>query len=215
VLLSIEELSAGVQARLARALRDGEVRIGTGGAVPLKVRLVSIAGAALDADVLRGHFRADLRRRLGVVRMDLPPLSERREDIPEILRGLMAQPAAVQGVGARAFTDAALALIAALQWPDNVTGLARLAQALVGHGPAPVRVEEVLACLGAPGQNAILGPHASLREARRQFEREYIAAVLRRYDGRIAPAARALGIQRTNLYRKARQLGLHGGGRAS
>ncbi len=214
VLIAVEELSHRAQGRLARVLRDGEVRIGSAGPVALNLRFVAIAGPSLDADVDHGHFRADLRRRLGLVRMDLPPLSERREDIGDILDGLMERAAVARGLAPRAFTKAAVALVAALQWPDNVVALAGLVDALAAQGEAPVRVEEVLAHLGAPGQNTI-GPHTSLREARRQFEREYIAAVLRRYNGRIALAARALGIQRTNLYRKARQLGLQNGGRAS
>lgn len=214
VLLSVEELSDRAQARLARVLRDGEIRVGGAGPSSLDVRLVAVAGPSIDADVERGQFRPELRRRMGLIRMDLRPLGERREDVVAILTGLMDDVAAERGISPRPFTEAATALVAALQWPDNVDALARLVDALVAGGASPVRVEEVLAHLGAPGQGAI-APHASLREARRQFERDYISAVLRRYNGRIALAARALGIQRTNLYRKARQLGLQNGGRAS
>ena len=210
VLLAVEELSDRAQARLARALRDGEIRVGAG-PVTLDLRLIAVAGPSLDADVERGLFRRELRRRIALVRMDLPPLTDRREDVGAILDGLMRQAAASRRIARRPFAEAAIALVAALQWPDNVAALANLVDAVAGQGQSPVRVEEVLAHLGAPNQSAI-APHASLRDARRQFERDYIAAVLRRYNGRIALAARALGIQRTNLYRKARQLGLQSGG---
>jgi two-component system nitrogen regulation response regulator NtrX len=164
-----------------------------------------------DAD---GALRADLRRRLGAIRLELQPLSARREDIEDIVQALMARSAAERRVRPRRFTHAAMALLTALQWPDNISGLSALVESLVGRGLHRVRVEEILSHLGAPAQSSI-APHASLREARRQFERDYITAVLRRFDGRVAAAARALGIQRTNLYRKARQLGIHGGnGRA-
>jgi two-component system nitrogen regulation response regulator NtrX len=214
VLHAVEELSSRAQGRLARALRDGEVQVRAGRAWPVRCRIVAVASAFVDADREAGQLRADLRRRLGVVRLELPPLMARREDIPEILIALMAHHAAARRIAPRPFTDAALALISALHWPDNLAGLASLVESIVVNGPGAVRVEEVLAHLGAPGQPALV-PHASLREARRQFERDYIRAVLRRFDGHVAAAARALGIQRTNLYRKARQLGINGRGRAS
>lgn len=213
IVHAVEELSHRAQARLARALRDGEVRVRTGGRVPLRCRVVAVASVTLAADESGGHLRADLQRRLGAVRLELPPLSARREDIEQILLALMAQSAARRRVAARPFTDAAVALVSALQWPDNVSGLSSLVESLVGRGHDPVLVEEVLAHLGGSTQPSI-APQASLREARRQFERDYITAVLKRFDGRVAAAAQALGIQRTNLYRKARQLGIHSGGRA-
>lgn len=208
VLHAVEELSHRAQARLARVLRDGEVRVRTAGDLPLRCRLIAVGSALLDSGDDGGHLRADLRRRLGAVRLDLAPLGDRREDIAEIVVALAARAAASRGVLPRTFTDAAMALVSALQWPDNLSGLSGLVESLAGGGSAAVRVEEVLAHLGAPAQTSI-APHATLREARRQFERDYISAVLRRFGGRMAPAARALGIQRTNLYRKARQLGIH------
>jgi two-component system nitrogen regulation response regulator NtrX len=212
VVHGIEELSHRAQARLARVLRDGEVRARTGGRVPVRCRIIAVGSPALARDEPDEHLRADLHRRLGAIRLELPPLSARREDIEQILLELMAQSAARRHVSPRPFTDAALALVCALQWPDNVSGLSSLVDWLVARSDEPVRVEEVLAYLGGSTQPS-LAPHASLREARRQFERDYITAVLRRFDGRVAAAAQVLGIQRTNLYRKARQLGIHGGGR--
>lgn len=212
VLHSVEDLSYRAQARLARALRDGEVRVPPGGHVPLACRVIAIATSSIDSSENRDHLRADLRRRLGGIRLELPPLSARRQDIPELVFALMAQTSARRRLGPRRFTHAATALITALPWPDNMDGLSGLVGSLAGRGGEPVRVEEVLAYLGSPSQGPLI-PQTSLREARRQFEREYISAVLRQFDGRVAAAARVLGIQRTNLYRKARQLGIHGGGR--
>lgn len=212
VLHSVEDLSYRAQARLARALRDGEVRVAAAGHVPLACRVIAIATSSLDSSENRDRLRADLWRRLGGIRLELPPLSTRREDIPELVLALMAQTSARRRLGPRRFTRAAMALVAALPWPDNMDGLSGLVGSLAGRSGEPVRVEDVLAYLGAPSQGPLV-PQTSLREARRQFEREYISAVLRQFDGRVAAAARVLGIQRTNLYRKARQLGIHGGGR--
>jgi DNA-binding NtrC family response regulator len=214
ILRAVEELSHRAQARLARALRDGEVRVRPGANVPLVCRVIAIGNSMVDADEDGGHLRHDLRRRLGAIRLELQPLSGRREDIPVIVLALMARACAEHHVTPRRFTHAAMALVAALQWPDNVAGLDAFVESLVDRSAGPVRVEEVLTYLGAPAPGAIV-PQASLREARRQFERDYITAVLRRFDGRVAAAARVLGIQRTNLYRKARQLGIRGGGRVT
>ncbi|MGE5813187.1 MAG: sigma-54-dependent transcriptional regulator [Acidobacteriota bacterium] len=214
ILRSVEELSHRAQARLARALRDGEVRVRAAGHMPVACRVIAIGNSTVDADENGGHLRADLRRRLGSIRLELPSLGARREDIPVIVVALMARSSAERRIPPRRFTHAAMALITALQWPDNVSGLSVFVESLVDRSSQPVRVEEVLAYLGAPAQGSIV-PQGSLREARRQFERDYIAAVLRRFDGRVAAAARALGIQRTNLYRKARQLGISSAGRVT
>jgi DNA-binding NtrC family response regulator len=214
ILRAVEELSHRAQARLARALRDGEVRVRASANVPLACRMIAVGNSMVDDDEDGGHLRHDLRRRLGAIRLELQPLSGRREDIPAIVVALMARACAEHHLTPRRFTHAAMALVAALQWPDNVAGLEAFVESLVDRSAGPVRVEEVLTYLGAPAPGAIV-PQASLREARRQFERDYITAVLRRFDGRVAAAARVLGIQRTNLYRKARQLGIPGGGRVT
>lgn len=212
LLASVTELPASAQARLARVLRDGEARVDTaGGARPLRLaaRIVATAGPSVEGDVREGRLRAELYRRLVAVRIDVPPLSRRREDIPAIARQGLREVSDAASAPARAFTQATLALIAALPWEGNVEELRRVLEGLcrVAAGPG-IRVEDVLGAIRLEGLPGVLGPQASLREARRQFEREYIAAVLRHYQGRMGPAARLLGIQRTNLYRKARQLGI-------
>ena len=204
------DLPASAQTRLARALRDGEVRMrATRGVLPLDVRLIVGCGPAIDADVDAGAFRVDLFRRLALIRIDLPPLRLRPEDFAGIARHLAAGSSASGEANAKAplrFTSAALGFLAALPWEGNLRELAVLVDALAARGSAaPVRVEDAvpLVRLARPLVPARLG---SLREARRQFEREYIAAVLRQYGWKMGEAAQVLGIQRTNLYRKTRQL---------
>jgi DNA-binding NtrC family response regulator len=122
---------------------------------------------------------------------------------------LMERLAREAGVPPRPFTSAALALISALAWEGNVAELEHFVRELVAaRTDAPVRVEDVIGHVDPRAVARVGAPHVSLREARRQFEREYIAAVLRHAGGRMGQAARLLGIQRTNLYRKARQLGI-------
>ncbi|MGH9315326.1 MAG: sigma 54-interacting transcriptional regulator, partial [Vicinamibacterales bacterium] len=212
LLTSIAELPASAQARLARVLRDGEARIdGPDGsrAGRLSLRVIATTRPPVEAEVDEGRLRPELYRRLAAVRIDLPALARRREDITAIARQIVREVSDAAGIAARPFTQAALALIAALPWDGNVEELRRAIEGLCGASAGPaIRVEDVLGEVRLDARHGALGPQASLREARRQFEREYIAAVLRHYEGRMGPAARVLGIQRTNLYRKARQLGI-------
>jgi DNA-binding NtrC family response regulator len=208
-LANVTDMPASTQARLARVVRDGEVRLaGAAQIVPVGARLVAACGPTIDTEVAQGGFRADLYRRLTAVRVDVPAVRARPEDVPVIARHMMDALAVARGGTARAFTKAAVALLSALPWPGNLRELGDvLARVAAAAPPGAIRVEDVLAQAGSEWRGTPpLG--GSLREAKRQFEREYIAAVLRQHGWRMGEAARALGIQRTNLYRKARQLSI-------
>src|SRR5262245_19659087 len=109
-LQDVAELPAGPQARLARIARDGEVRINRATA-PTAFRLVASASPGIDSDVYAHRFRADLYRRLSTVRIDVPPLSERPEDVPALVERLVEDICAARGLAPRTFTHAALALL--------------------------------------------------------------------------------------------------------
>jgi DNA-binding NtrC family response regulator len=209
VLLAIHELPANTQARLSRLLRDGEVRAAAGGRrMPLDTRLVACTELSLQREVQHGCFRADLLRRFVSAQLELTPLSQRREDIGPLATALMQHAAQELGRTPREFSEASLALLAALEWDGNTAELARVVRALAAAGAGRVRVEDVVAGMNPGSLTGVAVPRVSLREARRQFERDYIAAVLRHSGWRMGQAARVLGIQRPNLYRKARQLGI-------
>jgi two-component system nitrogen regulation response regulator NtrX len=204
-LASVQELPATTQRRLARVLRDGQVRVGGSSRIrSLDLRLVASGPPSLEDDVAEGRFRADLFRRLSAGRIDVPALRERPEDLSEIVRQLQAE-GDDHGMP-RPCTRAALALLAALPWEGNLDELREVLGKIKDNGAGPIRVEDLLAHLPLVRRTAVAG--ASLREARRQFEREYVAAVLREHGWCMRDAARALGMQRTNLYRKARQLNI-------
>jgi len=208
-LRNVTEMPTSVQARLSRVTRDGEVVLDGGGEpVPLDVRLVAGCGPDIDGLVEDGGFRGDLFRRLGAARLEIPALRLRLEDVPELARHLLDETAAARGVAAPRFTRAALGLLSALPWDGNLRELgdvvARLADSVTS---GTVRAEDVLAHVRLEWR-PMPARYGSLREARRQFERDYIAAVLRQHGWRMGDAARALGIARTNLYRKARQLNI-------
>jgi DNA-binding NtrC family response regulator len=207
-LQDVTELPAGAQARLARIARDGEVRV-DGHTVPTAFRLVASAHPGVDAEVDAHRFRADLHRRLSGVRIDLPPLRERLEDVPELAVRTLDELCAARGVAPRSFTQAALALMGALAWPGNLHELrAAIDRAIADHDDRVIQVEHLLPALRLQAVSEPFAPSGSLREARARFERDYIASVLQHHGWQMADAARTLGIQRPNLYRKARQLGI-------
>ena len=204
-LKQILELPAAAQRRLARLLRDREVQVGTK-RVPLRARVLADAPSSVASDVGEGQLRSDLFQRLSQMRIAVPSLRERPADIPEVAETIAAQ---LRGGAAPVFTQAALTVLAAPAWPGNLDELRSVLDRVLRTAPeGAIRQEDVLAHLPIDGGFARVAPHVSLREARRQFEREYIASVLERHRWRMSDAARTLGIERANLYRKTRQLGI-------
>jgi DNA-binding NtrC family response regulator len=207
-LQNVTELRASAQAQMARIARDGEVRIG-GAPIATAIRLVASASPEIDADVHAHRFRGDLYRRLSTVRIDLPPLRERPDDVPALALRLLEDRCAAAGRPPRSFTQAALALVGALTWPGNLAELRDAVDRVIADGRDDViQIEHLLPALELRRAPKTFLPSGNLREARQRFERDYIASVLQHHDWRMAAAAQELGIQRPNLYRKARQLGI-------
>ncbi len=209
-LQDVAELPGSAQTRLARIARDGEVRI-DGAPVVIGLRFVASALPSIDAEIRQNRFRADLYRRLAASRIDLPALRDRLDDVPALAERLlegMVGPGESGDGAAPAFTQAALALLGALSWPGNMAELrAVVERAAAERSHGMIQVEDVLPALKLERAQAP-APTGNLREARLRFERDYIAAVLQHHGWRMADAAKTLGIQRPNLYRKARQLGI-------
>jgi len=207
-LEDVTELPAGVQARLARLVRDGEAWI-DGEPLPLGIRLIVSASASIDTEVRTHRFRSDIFRRVSALRIELPPLSERPEDVPALANRLLDEICAASGAGPRTFTQAALSLLGAMAWPGNLAELREVVERAAGAaGGDAIQVETLLPTLRFDRAPAAFTPIGTLREARQRFEHDYIAAVLEHHGWRMAEAARTLGIQRPNLYRKVRQLGI-------
>jgi len=207
-LEDVTELPAGVQARLARLVRDGEARI-DGEALPAALRLIASAAPGIETEVRTNRLRNDVYRRVSALRIDLPPLSERAEDIPALAGRLLEEACAASDLPSRVFTPAALALVGAMSWPGNLAELRETVErAVVAATGDTIQVEALLPSLRFERAPATFTPEGTLREARQRFEHDYIAAVLEHHGWRMADAAQTLGIQRPNLYRKARQLGI-------
>jgi len=173
------------------------------------LRLIGSAAPRVDDWIGRGDLRADLVEALGVVRIQLPPLRQRTEDIPLLATHFLKEACRRNGIPPKTFSRSALTLLAALPWPGNMAELRALTERLaVIITRGVLLLEDVLANVRLEGAEALGGPSGTLREARERFERDYVAAVLQHHRGRMGDAARALGIERTNLYRKIKQLNI-------
>jgi DNA-binding NtrC family response regulator len=207
-LRDIPDIPSAVQAKLARVVRDGEVRL-DGKTVGTSLRFVASAVPGIDGEIQAHRFRGDLYRRLATWRIDLPSLRERADDVPMLAVRLLEDVCDQRGIERRAFTEAALALLGALTWPGNLAELAAVIERVAAEATrAVIQIEDLLPALKLDRAPTRFTPMGNLREARLRFERDYIAAVLQHHDWRMADAAQTLGIQRPNLYRKARQLGI-------
>ena len=142
------------------------------------------------------------------IRIDIPPLRNRREDIPALANHFLREICRERRIPPKTLSRPALSLIAALPWRGNAVELRTMLEAVVGSlaGGKGIGLEDVLGQVELGGVSASSADRGTLRQARSRFEREYIARVLEQHRGRISDAAKALGIQRTNLYRKLRIL---------
>jgi two-component system nitrogen regulation response regulator NtrX len=208
-LQNLVEASTRVQSRLARLLRDREaVLVETGATIAFDLRAMAGVDLGVDAAVGDGRVRADLFTRLSAIRIDMPPLRNRREDIPALANYFLREICGGRRIPAKTLSRPALSLIAALPWRGNAIELRHMLDAIVAGlaGGKAIGIEDVLAHVRLDGGSVVFSKGGTLREARARFEGEYVAHVLEQHHGRISDAARALGIQRTNLYRKMRSL---------
>jgi DNA-binding NtrC family response regulator len=209
--------SAG-QAKLLRAVQDGEFeRLGDEQATRVDVRVVASTNSDLDAEVQRGHFRADLFYRLNVVRISVPPLRERQEDIPPLARHFASEIAARLGREAPELSPVALARLRAYHWPGNVRELRNAIERAMILDPAQGLESLDLAQEGAPVPLAVSAPSGdrelNLRESLNRMERELLLEAQRRAGGVRKEAARLLGIDPRNLayYLHKHDLAMDGG----
>jgi len=204
----IVDLPARVQGALARLLRDREAVLEGGHEmIDLELRAVASFGTDVERSVEDGRLQAELFDRLSQWRIDMPPIRRRKEDVPAIAAWLVGRICRETKVSPKLFSRSALALLSALPWHGNVEDLRGVLERLVKSvSRSVIQIDDLLEHTSLDGISTRLEVGVSLRDAKARFERECISAVLRRHHGRVGEAAKALGIQRTNLYRKVRQL---------
>jgi two-component system nitrogen regulation response regulator NtrX len=200
-LKEVDQAPRSVQARLERALAARAGRAAH--------RLLASASPAFDQTIERGRSADGLFERLGVVRIDVPPLRERREDIPPLAMQFLKEACRTHGFAPKTLSRSALALLAALPWRGNTRELRLVVERLALLVESSLVCQEDVLSQVSFEATSLRGPvQGTLREARERFEREYLTAVLEQYRGRVGLAARELGMERTNLYRKMNQLGM-------
>jgi two-component system, NtrC family, response regulator HydG len=214
----IGELAPAAQAKLLRALEERKITpVGTSKEVAVDVRVVAATNRSLEALVGAGEFRADLLYRIGVVQLQLPPLRERREDIPALATHFIAHFAERHGRAAAPLDEAARRMLLAYDWPGNVRELRNaMERAVVMAEDASIQVADLPQTVtesAAPLRpvDAALAelPYTEARSrAIDAFERSFLAAALERNGGNVSATARVLGLHRQSLQKMLRRLGL-------
>ncbi|WP_298106755.1 sigma-54 dependent transcriptional regulator [Bradyrhizobium sp.] len=215
----IGDMPRETQNKILRVLVDQTFqRQGGTAKVSVDVRIISSTARNLEEEIAAGHFREDLYHRLSVVPIRVPPLSERREDIPELIDYFMDQISAATGLPKRQIGQDAMAVLQSHVWPGNVRQLRNNVERvmiLAGGGPEVIITADMLPqdvgsmVPAMPTSNN--GEHIMglpLREAREVFERDYLMAQISRFSGNISRTAEFVGMERSALHRKLKALGV-------
>jgi two-component system nitrogen regulation response regulator NtrX len=209
----VGDMSLAAQAKVLRVLEDGDVtRIGGAKPRTVDVRVLAATNKRLEEEIAEGRFREDLYYRLNVVPIVVPPLRDRRDDIPLLIHHFL-DLYAPQGVAVRGMERAAADRLAALDWPGNVRELRNTIERLIilSRGPQ-VTVADVERLVGTrASESSALGGLESCRtfeEFKLAAERAFLLVKLREHDWNVAETARTLDMPRSNLYKKIERHGL-------
>jgi two-component system nitrogen regulation response regulator GlnG len=225
----IGDMSVDLQTRLLRVLAEGEFyRVGGQDAISVDVRIIAATNQNLDLAVADGRFREDLFHRLNVMRINTPPLRERREDIPSLLNHYLVQSSVELGIEAKSLSPDALERLQSFDWPGNVRQLVNATRRLTVTAPGnEIGADDIPQEFGGPGTMTGVaaawtkslsrwateqlnngGQPALLELAQPEFEKALISVALNKAQGRKQEAARLLGWGRNTLTRKIKELGL-------
>ena len=210
----ISELPLTLQAKLLRAIQEREVRrVGATRAVPVDVRIIAATNLMLAEEVTAKRFREDLFYRLNVIEIRLPPLRERKEDIPLLVEAFLRKCAEASHKELRGMTESALALLMDYPWPGNVRELENVIERAVTLARGEKIVPEDLPpnIQGARGERKVINEAVERILPLKEVEKEYILRILETTGGNKYQAAQALGIDRKTLYRKLAEIEEKGG----
>jgi two-component system nitrogen regulation response regulator NtrX len=215
----IADMPRETQSKILRVLVDQTFqRVGGSTKVAVDVRIVSSTGRNIEAEIAAGRFREDLYHRLSVVPVRVPPLAERREDIPDLVAHFMEHISQATGLPQRTIGADAMAVLQSHDWPGNVRQLRNNVERLMilaGGEPSAVINANLLpqdvgsmvpSMPNGDGGEQLMG--LPLREARELFEREYLLAQINRFGGNISRTAEFVGMERSALHRKLKALGI-------
>ena len=215
----VSDMPRETQNKILRVLTEQTFeRIGGSKRVKVDVRIISSTSQNLDSLIAEGLFREDLFHRLAVVPIPVPPLADRRQDVPLLIEAFMAQISEQTGIKAKPISDEAMAVLQSSDWPGNVRQLRNNVERLMilgrdGDAEAPItadmlpnEVGDMLPRTPSQANGQILA--LPLRDAREVFEKEYLVAQINRFGGNISRTAEFVGMERSALHRKLKSLGI-------
>ncbi|WP_349360581.1 sigma-54 dependent transcriptional regulator [Stappia sp.] len=215
----VADMPHETQSKILRVLVDQTFsRVGGVGKVSVDIRILSSSARNLEQEIAEARFREDLFHRLGVVPLHVPPLAERREDIPLLVQFFMEQISVASGLPMRRIGEDAMAVLQAHDWPGNVRQLRNNVERLMiltrADPEAVITADLLPGEIGADvpslptnggGEHLMALP---LRDAREMFERDYLQAQIKRFGGNVSRTAEFVGMERSALHRKLKSLGL-------
>ncbi len=208
----VADMSLKTQAKVLRALEEQAFsRVGGTKTISTDVRVIAASNKNLEEEIQGGRFREDLYYRLNVLPVSIPPLRERSEDISLLVRHFIETFSSEQGLRPKLVSPEALELLRAYHWPGNIRELKNIVERLlimsqegvITARDIPSPIQSALAADQKEAQHLL-----SLKEARLEFEKKYIAEILAQQGGNVSRTAKALGIERSNLHRKLKVLGI-------
>jgi two-component system, NtrC family, nitrogen regulation response regulator NtrX len=213
----IADMPFTTQGKILRVLTDQSfVRVGGDRQIRVDVRFVSATAKDLSVAIAEGKFREDLYYRLNVVPIEIPPLTSRREDIPELALHYLARFAAEHRIAPPQFSEEAIAALQACDWPGNVRQLRNIIERTIILAPADrlkcidadMLPKEINVDYAESENNLSSLMVVPLREAREAFEREYLLIQIKRFSGNISKTAAFVGMERSALHRKLKLMGI-------
>lgn len=206
----VGDMSLKTQAKVLRTLEEQNFTpVGGDEALTVDVRVIASTNKDLEEEISRGNFREDLFYRLNVVPFSVPPLRERKEDIPLLAEHFLKEFSGRYGRRSREITDDAIDVLMRYSWPGNVRELRNVIERIVIMNPTTTRFDRKhLPALVYRDGSRRSGDFLTLHQARAAYERDYILKKLDENHGNISRAAEVLGLERSHLYRKMRALGI-------
>lgn len=206
----IGDMSLRTQAKVLRVLQEQKFqKVGGQQTISVDVRVIAATNKSLDVEIANGTFREDLYFRLNVIPIHVPPLRERGDDVSLLAGHFLRRFAAETGRKPKRLAPSAAALLRNYSWPGNVRELRNLIERLTILVPGEIIERDAIELGGGrAGSRMTVRSDMTLREAREEFEKEFILGRLREYSGNVSRTADALGVERSNLYRKLHAYGI-------
>ncbi|HET7873077.1 MAG TPA: sigma-54 dependent transcriptional regulator, partial [Terriglobales bacterium] len=206
----VGDMSLKTQSKVLRTLDEQKfTRVGDDEPIKVDVRVIAATNKDLEEEISRGNFREDLFYRLNVIPFYVPPLRERKEDVPQLAKHFLKEFSAAYSRRSREITDDAMEVFLRYSWPGNVRELRNVIERLVIMNPTVHKIERkhLPPLMHREGSRAASG-FSTLHQARAAYERDYILKKLDENHGNVSRTAEVLGLERSHLYRKMKTLGI-------